>query len=116
MCRQKIYIQLKLFFHKSNVFLSLGKTKCFLFHTGTQEVSWPVVISCVESINHVWETVWSQIVLANASFFSACMDAHRPKGNPSFCPSLCVWDANMAFFCNSQQIHSSYYHFSLFCL
>lgn len=27
------------------------------------------MISCVESINHVWATVWSQIVLGDASFF-----------------------------------------------
>lgn len=34
-----------------------------------QEVSWLVVVSCFGSINHVWQTAWSQIAPGVASFF-----------------------------------------------
>lgn len=39
------------------------------FCAGAEKVRCLVVISCFESINHVWATVWSQIVLGDASFF-----------------------------------------------
>lgn len=66
-------------------------------YTGARKVRCLVVISCFESINHVWATVWSQIVVG-VPVFSACMDAHRPGGNQSFCLSVCVGDIGPASF------------------
>lgn len=45
------------------------KAKYFGFYAGAEKVRCLVVISCFESINHVWATVWSQIVPGDASFF-----------------------------------------------
>lgn len=49
--------------------LRQDKAKHSGLYTGAQKVRCLVVISCFESINHVWATVWSQIVLGDASFF-----------------------------------------------
>lgn len=73
--------------------------------TGAEKVRCLAAISCSDSINHVWATVWSQIVLG-VPVFSACMDAHRPGGNQSFCLFVCVGDTRRVLYLDEV----SYYH------